>query len=97
MARDMSDDKDTNEQEMPQKTLAELRAESGQSREELAFKLGASYSTITNIELGRNKPSVELAEKIYKYFKVPVGSIRWLEKPARQEKSNPKAEATAAA
>ena len=57
------------------KRLGELREERGISRERLAVDLEVSFSTLTNIETGRNKPRVELAEKIYHYFGMPVGSI----------------------
>ena len=59
------------------KRLGELREERGISRERLAVDLEVSFSTLTNIETGRNKPRVELAEKIYQYFGMPVGSIEW--------------------
>lgn len=73
-------------------TLRELREARGLSREKLAVELETSFSTITNIESGRNRPRVELAERIYQFFGVPVGSIEW----GREEKPQGKARAAVA-
>ena len=58
-------------------TLRKLREDAGLTREALAVAIGTTYGTITNIESGRNRPRIELAERIYLYFRVPVGSIDW--------------------
>jgi DNA-binding XRE family transcriptional regulator len=65
------------------KTVTELREEHGLTREELAAALHVPFSTLVNIEMGRNGPRVQLAERIYEFFKVPVGSIAWPEKPQK--------------
>lgn len=83
------------------KTLKELREEAGLSREELAVKLKVPFSTLVNIEMGRNMPRVGLAEKIYQFFDLPLGAIDWdtpiLErKNAQQTDQNPKINAPAA-
>lgn len=65
------------------KTLRELRDERGLSREQLAVALSVPFSTLVNLEMGRNKPRIELAERIYAYFGVPLGSIEWKPAPAR--------------
>lgn len=64
--------------EEPRKyTLRELREARGVSREQLAVDLRIKFATLVNLERGRNKPRVELAERIYAYFGVPLGSIQW--------------------
>jgi DNA-binding XRE family transcriptional regulator len=59
------------------KTLRELREERGMTREQLAVALNVPFTTLVNIETGRNRPRVELAERIYAFFGVPLGSIQW--------------------
>lgn len=63
---------------MRKKTLRELREERGMTREELAVALKVPFPTLVNIETGRNQPRIALAERIYEYFEVPVGSIEWI-------------------
>lgn len=69
---------------MPKKTLKQLREERGLSREELAVALKTNYSTLVNIETGRSTPRVDLAERIYLYFGVPIGSIEWGNKAGKE-------------
>lgn len=76
------------------KTLRELREERGMSREELAVALKVPFTTLVNIETGRNNPRVELVEKIYEFFGVPLGTIEWLKKSSRD--TDPKKELPAA-
>ena len=59
------------------KTIRQLREERGLSREKLASDLGISFGTLVNLEIGRNKPRIDLAEKLYSYFAAPLGSIDW--------------------
>ena len=42
----------------------------GLTQEQLASECGVQRTTITMIELGENKPSVELAKKLGKIFEV---------------------------
>ena len=44
--------------------LKELRIAKGLTQEQLANECGVQRTTITMIELGVNKPSVELAKKL---------------------------------
>lgn len=60
-----------------QVTLRELRTQRKISREELALKVGVTYSTVANLEAGRYKPRIDLAIKIARVFGVPVESIDW--------------------
>ena len=50
--------------------LKELRTEKGYTQEELANKCDALRNTISMIEIGINKPSVELAKKFGEIFDV---------------------------
>ncbi len=49
-----------------------LRLNRGLTQEELAEKTGVSRQTVIAIEKGNYTPSVELALKLAKVFKVPV-------------------------
>ncbi|HLY31034.1 MAG TPA: helix-turn-helix transcriptional regulator [Ktedonobacterales bacterium] len=64
-------------QEPRKKPFWLLRQERGLRVEQIAADLGVAYNTILNIDKGRNKPRVELAERLYVYFGVPLGSIDW--------------------
>ncbi|MBI4088017.1 helix-turn-helix transcriptional regulator [Candidatus Kaiserbacteria bacterium] len=55
--------------------VQELRVESGLTQEELAEKVGVSRQTVIAIERGRYTPSVLLALRIAKHFKVPVEKV----------------------
>ena len=50
--------------------LKESTTDKGYTQEELASNCDALRTTITMIELGENKPSVELAKKLGKIFDV---------------------------
>ena len=50
--------------------LKELRTAKGLTQEQLASECGVQRTTITMIELGENKPSVELAKKLGVIFEV---------------------------
>ncbi len=52
-----------------------LRSNRGLTQEELAEKAGVSRQTVIAIEKGNYTPSVELALKLAKIFKVPVEDI----------------------
>ena len=81
---------------VPKKRLSELREERGISRERLAVDLGVAFSTIVNIETGRNKPRVDLAEKIYRYFGLPLGAIEWGRSGEADGGAHPKSDPCAA-
>lgn len=50
--------------------LKELRNEKGYTQEELATECGVLRTTISMIECGVNKPSVELAKRLGEVFDV---------------------------
>ena len=50
--------------------IKELRIAKGMTQEQLANECGVQRTTITMIELGENKPSVELAKKLGTIFDV---------------------------
>ena len=52
-----------------------LRINRSMTQEELAQKSGVSRQTIISIEKGNYTPSVELALRIARVFKVPVEDI----------------------
>ncbi|MBC7094927.1 helix-turn-helix transcriptional regulator [Thermococcus sp.] len=55
--------------------LRELREAKGLTQEELAKALGVTRQTIIAIEKGKYNPSLELAFKIAKFFKVKIEDI----------------------
>ena len=50
--------------------VKELRTAKGLTQEQLASECGVQRTTITMIELGENKPSVDLAKKLGVIFEV---------------------------
>ena len=50
--------------------LKKLRTEKGLTQEQLANESGVQRTTITMIELGENKPSIELAKRLGAIFEV---------------------------
>ena len=50
--------------------VKELRTAKGITQEQLAKECEVQRTTITMIEIGENKPSVELAKKLGKIFEV---------------------------
>ena len=50
--------------------IKELRIAKGLTQEQLATECGVQRTTITMIELGENKPSVELAKKLGEILEV---------------------------
>lgn len=52
-----------------------MRTKKGLTQEELAQEIGATRQTVISIEKGNYTPSVMLALKIAKVFKVPVQDI----------------------
>ena len=55
--------------------LAKLRKENGLTQQELAERLKVSRQSIIAIEAGKFNPSVILAIKISRLFKMPVDEI----------------------
>lgn len=56
-------------------TVQEWRSRAGLTQEELAEKVGVSRQTIIAVEKGNYTPSVLLALKVARFFKVPVEKI----------------------
>ena len=52
-----------------------LRAERGQSRQELADALGVNYQTVGYLERGDYNPSLELAFRIADHFGLPIDAV----------------------
>ena len=50
--------------------LKELRTSKGLSQQELATKCGVIRQTISNIECGLSKPSIDLAKKLSEVLEV---------------------------
>ena len=50
--------------------IKELRISKGLTQEQLANECGVQRTTITMIELGENKPSVDLAKKLGEVFDI---------------------------
>ena len=50
--------------------IKELRIAKGLTQEQLANECGVQRTTITMIELGENKPSVELGKKLGAIFEI---------------------------
>jgi putative transcriptional regulator len=55
--------------------IAVLRAERGQSRQDLADALEVNYQTIGYLERGEYNPSLELAMRIAEHFGLPIEAI----------------------
>lgn len=55
--------------------LEEIRKQRGMKQEELADALEVSRQTIGSLENGRYNPSIVLAFKIARYFKMPIEEI----------------------
>ena len=55
--------------------IKELRTSRGLTQEQLANECGVQRTTITMIELGENKPSVELAKKLGEIFEITWSDI----------------------
>ena len=55
--------------------LQKIRQSKGVTQEELAEKIGTSQTWIAYIETGRNKPNLEMLEKIAKALGVKVKDL----------------------
>jgi putative transcriptional regulator len=56
-------------------SLPELRAEKSWSQGDLAEKLGVSRQSVNAIETGKFDPSLPLAFKLSRLFKLPIEAI----------------------
>ncbi len=56
-------------------TLRDLRAERNWSQGDLAERLGVSRQSVNAIETGKFDPSLPLAFKLARLFKLPIESI----------------------
>lgn len=61
--------------EYVENTVNALRLEEATTQESLADALGVSRQTVIAIEKGNYTPSILLALKIARYFKVPVEKV----------------------
>lgn len=55
--------------------IEEIRKERGILQEEFAKSMGVSRQTISSLENGRYNPSIILAHKIAKYFKMTIEDV----------------------
>ncbi len=55
--------------------LEELRRKAGVTQEDLADKLEVSRQTIGSLESGRYNPSIQLAFKLARFFKVTIEEL----------------------
>ncbi|MBQ7574126.1 MAG: helix-turn-helix transcriptional regulator [Clostridia bacterium] len=55
--------------------IEEIRNSYGIRQEELAKLMGVSRQTISSLENGRYNPSITLAHKIAKYFKMTIEEV----------------------
>ncbi len=67
-------------QESVRNTVAEYRKQQGCTQEEVAHAVNVTRQTIISIEKGNYVPSVLLALKIAKHFKVPLEKVFQYEK-----------------
>jgi putative transcriptional regulator len=64
--------------------LEEIRKANNINQEQLAKALGVSRQTIGSLENGRYNPSIILAFKISRYFKLPIEEIFIFEEETQQ-------------
>ena len=55
--------------------LEELRRARGIRQEDLAMALGVSRQTVISLEKGKYNPSLTLAFRLSRYFKLPIEDI----------------------
>jgi len=58
-----------------------MRSSQGLSQAEFAAALGVSRQTVNAIETGRHVPSLPLALRISRYFRLPVESVFYEDEP----------------
>ncbi|WP_341300789.1 helix-turn-helix transcriptional regulator [Lysinibacillus sp. FSL H8-0500] len=64
--------------------IKELRASFGWTQEQLSEKLGVSRQAIISVGNGRYKPSLELAYKIARLFKLTIEEVFIFEKGSNE-------------
>ncbi len=67
--------------------LKELRVKKGVRQYEVANKIGITQTYMSQIEKGQKVPSVEVLEKLAKYYKTPIAIMLWF---SLDEKEIPK-------
>ena len=60
---------------MVKNRVKEIRKNLEMSQGQLAVKSGVSVSTISEVENGTNQPSIEVALRLAKALKAPVGDV----------------------
>lgn len=55
--------------------VRELRQAKGLSQDEFGDKVGVSRQTVSSIEQGRYNPTLALALRVARYFKIPVEEV----------------------
>lgn len=65
--------------------LEEIRKQHNMTQEELADLLAVSRQTINALENGRYNPSIELAFKLARYFKISIEELFLYEEQNEQE------------
>ncbi len=55
--------------------IVKLRKEKGVTQEDLAFALKVTRQTVSSLETGRYKPSIDLAFKLSRFFALPIEEI----------------------
>lgn len=55
--------------------IVKLRKEMGVTQEDLAFALKVTRQTVSSLETGRYKPSIDLAFKLSRFFALPIEEI----------------------
>ena len=55
--------------------IVKLRKEKGVTQEDLAFALKVTRQTVSSLETGRYKPSIDLAFKLSRFFNLPIEEI----------------------
>jgi putative transcriptional regulator len=55
--------------------IVKLRKERGVTQEDLAFALNVTRQTVSSLETGRYKPSIDLAFKMSRFFDLPIEEI----------------------
>lgn len=71
--------------EIFRQNLTSLRKDAGLTAKELCEMIGISHSYISNIENGRDKPSLALAEKIADAFGLPLKDMYISERDRKRE------------
>lgn len=60
---------------MRRKLLINQRIKNSWTQEELAKKVGISQQSVSLIEIGKRKPTIEIAKKLELLFNIPMESL----------------------